>query len=39
MTTSCIGPVVALTYRAAVDVPAPFRNSKAVGAVFWADAF
>jgi Transposase IS116/IS110/IS902 family len=28
------GPVVALTYRATVDVPARFRNSKAVGAVF-----
>ncbi len=27
------GPVGALTYRAAVDVPACFRNSKAVGAV------
>jgi Transposase IS116/IS110/IS902 family len=27
-------PVVALTYRATVDVPARFRNSKAVGAVF-----
>jgi transposase len=26
--------VVALTYRATVDVPARFRNSKAVGAVF-----
>jgi transposase len=29
----CVGPVVALTYRATVDVPARFRNSKAVGAV------
>ena len=28
------GPVVALTYRATVDVPARFRKSKAVGAVF-----
>jgi hypothetical protein len=28
------GPMVALTYRATVDVPARFRNSKAVGAVF-----
>ena len=28
------GPVVALTYRATVDVPARFRNSKTVGAVF-----
>jgi transposase len=26
--------VVALTYRVTVDVPARFRNSKAVGAVF-----
>ena len=26
--------MVALTYRATVDVPARFRNSKAVGAVF-----
>src|SRR5277367_241922 len=29
-----VGPVVALTYRATVDVPARFKNSKAVGAVF-----
>src|SRR5262249_31117868 len=29
-----VGPVVALTYRATVDVPARFRKSKAVGAVF-----
>jgi transposase len=28
-----VGPVVALTYRATIDVPARFRNSKAVGAV------
>ena len=34
MTTPGVGPVVALTYRAAVDVPARFRKSKAVGAVF-----
>jgi transposase len=27
-------PVVALTYRVTVDVPARFRNSKVVGAVF-----
>ena len=27
-----VGPVVALTYRATVDVPARFKNSKAVGA-------
>ena len=34
MTVPGGGPVVALTYRATVDVPARFRNSKAVGAVF-----
>src|SRR5476649_1810528 len=34
MTTPGVGPVVALTYRDTVDVPARFRNSKAVGAVF-----
>jgi transposase len=34
MTTPGVGPVVALTYRATVDVPARFRTSKAVGAVF-----
>ena len=34
MTISGVGPVVALTYRATVDVPARFRKSKAVGAVF-----
>jgi transposase len=34
MTTPGVGPVVALTYRATVDVPTRFRNSKAVGAVF-----
>src|SRR5260221_446556 len=34
MSTPGVGPVVALTYRATVDVPARFRNSKAVGAVF-----
>ena len=28
-----VGPVVALTYRVTVDVPARFRKSKAVGAV------
>jgi transposase len=33
MTIPGVGPVVALTYRATVDVPARFRNSKAVGAV------
>src|ERR1700756_1111429 len=34
MTTPGVGPVVALSYRATVDVPARFRKSKAVGAVF-----
>jgi transposase len=34
MTVPGIGPVVALTYRVTVDVPARFRNSKSVGAVF-----
>jgi len=34
MTVPGVGAVVALTYRATVDVPARFRNSKAVGAVF-----
>src|SRR6202048_2270109 len=34
MTTPGVGPVVALTYRATVDVPARFRTSKSVGAVF-----
>ena len=34
MTIPGVGPVVALTYRSTVDVPARFRNSKAVGAVF-----
>src|SRR5262245_23841655 len=33
MTVPGIGPVVALTFRASIDVPARFRNSKAVGAV------
>ncbi len=33
MTIPGVGPVVALTYRATVDVPARFRNSRAVGAV------
>jgi len=33
MTVPGVGPVVALTSRATVDVPARFRNSKAVGAV------
>jgi len=34
MTIPGVGPVVALTFRATVDVPARFRNSKAVGAAF-----
>jgi transposase len=34
MTIPGVGPVVALTFRVTVDVPARFRNSKAVGAVF-----
>jgi transposase len=33
-TRSLSGPAVALTYRATVDVPARFRKSKSVGAVF-----
>jgi transposase len=32
MTTPGVGPVVALTFRATVDVPSRFKNSKAVGA-------
>ena len=34
MTVPGVGPVVALTFRATVDVPARFTSSKAVGAVF-----
>src|SRR5688572_23064257 len=34
MTTPGVGPVVALTYRATVDVPARFWKSKSVAAVF-----
>jgi transposase len=34
MTIPGVGSVVALTYRATVDVPARFRESKSVGAVF-----
>jgi len=34
MTVPGVGPVVALTYRATVDVPARFKNSKAVAASF-----
>ena len=33
MTVPGVGAVVALTYRATIDVPARFRKSKAVGAV------
>ena len=33
MTVPGVGPVVALSYRATIDVPARFRNSRAVGAV------
>ena len=33
ITTPGVGPVVALTYRATVDVPARFRKSKTVGAI------
>jgi transposase len=32
MTIPGVGPVVALTFRATVDVPSRFKNSKAVGA-------
>ena len=34
MTTPAVGPIVALTYSAAVDDPARFRSSKAAGAHF-----
>ena len=34
MTTPGVGPVVALTFRATVDVPSRFISSKAVGAAF-----
>ena len=34
MTAPGVGPVVALTYRAAVDEPARFRRSRSVGAHF-----
>src|SRR5271169_1350806 len=39
MTVPGVGPVVALTYRATVDVPARFRKSKSVGAVFGLTCF
>ena len=34
MTTPGVGPVVALTFCATVDVPSRFTSSKAVGAAF-----
>ncbi len=34
MTVAGVGPVVALTYRATIDVPTRFKNAKAIGAVF-----
>jgi transposase len=34
MTMPGVGPVVALTFRATIDVPARFTSSKSVGAVF-----
>ena len=34
MTVPGVGPVVALTFRVTVDVPARFRNPKSVGAAF-----
>ena len=34
MTVPGVGREVALTYRASVDMPARFRKSKSVGAVF-----
>ncbi len=34
MTVPGVGPVVSLTYRATVDIPARFHKSKSVGAVF-----
>src|SRR5881296_2279019 len=34
MTTPGVGPMVALTFRATVDVPSRFTSSKAVGAAF-----
>jgi transposase len=37
MTIPGAGPVVALTYRATIDVPARFKNSNAVGAVLGTD--
>jgi hypothetical protein len=39
MTTPGVGPVVSLTYRATVDVPARFRKSKVCRGGVWADVF
>ena len=37
MTIPGVGPVVSLTYRATVDVPARFRKSKSSWGGVWAD--
>jgi transposase len=34
MTIPGVGPVVALTFRATIDIPGRFKNSKKVGALF-----
>jgi transposase len=34
MTIPGVGPVVSLAFRSTVDIPARFKNSKAVGAAF-----
>jgi transposase len=39
MTVPGVGPVVALTYRATVDVPARFRHSQVGRGGVWSDAF
>src|SRR5215831_315781 len=39
MTIPGVGPVVALTYRVTVDVPARFRNSKGGRGGVWTDTF
>ena len=36
MSTPGVGPLVALTYVAAIDDPARFTSSKSVGSTFWA---
>jgi len=38
MTTPGVGPVISLTYAAAVDDPARFKSSKKAGSAFRADA-